>query len=680
MTRTTLKSRLLPGPELRPESKSKILFLLPLMLASQVAAQGFVNLYSFTAVSGTLRTNSDGAAPNAGLIFSGNKFYGTTIFGGGAGNGTVFAINIDGTGFTNLHNFSKTVGSFNTNADGITPYGGLVLLDNTLYGTAFQGGKWANGTVFALNIDGTGFRTLHHFTATSNIYPSANTNSDGARPMGGLVLSGNTLYGTTDIGGLPGNGTVFGINTDGTGFTNLHVFSTAYFSPGMGDLNGDGVFPVAGLILSSNTLYGTTSGGGIYANGTVFCVHTNGTGFLNLHNFSAFKDRFRTNSDGGDPIASLILSSNTLYGTARSGGAWGDGTVFKVHTDGSGFATLHNFTGRFVSGVTTVPGVDGGGPDAGLVLSNGTLYGTTIQGGMADSDNPSGYGIVFAIGTDGNGFAPVYRFNPTSTTNFVNNDGAYPTANLLLMNDTLYGTAEGGGISGSGSIFSLPVSLRPPPPPQIPDTYASFTTSTIQSVNITITPGAYFTYNATSGGSWGIAAQSFGFLGTFAVPVAGAYTLTVNHQTSPAASCPGGGYSPVNIFVNGTQIASNFDPAQQNGGSLAEVTNTWTINAMAGENSFQWVAGPLCSRYWIQGIQVTPASSQALPQLTITSSGSNIILAWPTNAIGFALQSTTDLTHPAAWMTVSSPPNVLNGQNLVTNSIANTRQFYRLSQ
>src|SRR5439155_14845310 len=68
------------------------------------------------------------------------------------------------------------------------------------------------------------------------------------------------------------------------------------------------------------------------------------------------------------------------------------------------------------------------------------------------------------------------------------------------------------------------------------------------------------------------------------------------------------------------------------------------------------------------------------PQLTISPSGADIILTWPTNAAGFTLQSTTNLVSPALWTTNSPVPVVVNGQNAVTNPISGTQQFYRLSQ
>src|SRR5882762_4166107 len=150
------------------------------------------------------------------------------------------------------------------------------------------------------------FTTLYRFTDLDTNY----FNSDGAGPHG-LFLSSNTLYGTASGGGSSGNGTVFAVNTDGSGFTNLYGFTGG----------NDGGAPTAGLILSGNTLYGTTTAGGGSGNGTVFAVNTDGSGFANLY-------RFTGGNDGGAPNAGLILSGNTLYGTAAGGGGSGNGTVF----------------------------------------------------------------------------------------------------------------------------------------------------------------------------------------------------------------------------------------------------------------------------------------------------------------------------------------------------------------
>src|SRR6267154_3423716 len=88
------------------------------------------------------------------------------------------------------------------------------------------------------------FTVLHSFTATSANSSGVPTNSDGTSPLV-LISSGNTLYGTAGGGGTVGNGTVFKVNADGSGFTNLHSFT-----------GSDGANP-GGLISSGNTLYGT---------------------------------------------------------------------------------------------------------------------------------------------------------------------------------------------------------------------------------------------------------------------------------------------------------------------------------------------------------------------------------------------------------------------------------------
>jgi uncharacterized repeat protein (TIGR03803 family) len=371
----------------------KNLFLLPaliaglgLMLAGRATAQTFTNLHSFTIASGAGATNSEGANPHAALILSGNTLYGTAENGGSSGNGTVFKVNTNGTGFTTLHSFTTTpFPGPGINSDGAHPVGGLILSGNTLYGTAAGGGSSGHGTVFKVNTNGTGFTTLHSFTATSGSPPYAN--SDGAYPHAGLILSGNTLYGTAAFGGSSGSGTVFAVNTNGMGFTNLYSFTAASGSY-PSSTNSDGAYPHAGLILSGNTLHGTAENGGSSGWGTVFKVKTNGTGFTTLHSFttttsSGPPDYANTNSDGVLPLGGLILSGNTLYGAASSGGSSSVGTLFAVNTDGTGFTTLHTFDWRLQD--------DGSSPYAGLILSGNTLYGTAENGGSF------GEGTVFSL-------------------------------------------------------------------------------------------------------------------------------------------------------------------------------------------------------------------------------------------------------------------------------------------
>src|SRR4029453_7448032 len=119
---------------------------------------------------------------------------------------------------------------------------------------------------------------LHSFTAVAASYPY--TNSDGAYPLAGLILSGATLYGTARQGGADGAGGGLPVHTDGTGFTNLHSFTTtAATGNGLAYTNSGGAVPSSGLILSGNSLYGTACCGGAGGAGAVFAIQTDGTGF-----------------------------------------------------------------------------------------------------------------------------------------------------------------------------------------------------------------------------------------------------------------------------------------------------------------------------------------------------------------------------------------------------------------
>lgn len=384
-----------------------------LMTVDPSSAQTFKTLHHFI--------GSDGASPNGGLTLANNTLYGTAWLGG-AGKGTVFSVNTDGTGFRVLYRFSGGV-------DGADPVGNLTLLGNTLYGVTQIGGSLGanGGTVFAVNTDGSGFRTLHSFPP---IDCSGCPNSDGASPTGGLILLSNTLYGTASYGGDSGEGTVFSLGTDGTGFSTLYSFTGG----------SDGASPRASLSSWDGTLYGAAFGGGDSGSGSIFSVHPDGTEFMNLYSFAATSGLGTTNNDGANPWASLFAFANGLCGTTSSGGRYGNGTVFKANIDGTGFTTLHNFFGN---------NSDGSNPIAALVLSNTTLYGTTRSGGTGGS------GIVFVMPADGTGF--------TTLHNFIGSDGANPWAGLILSENVLYGTTKNGGNYGNGTVFSISLTAMSQP-------------------------------------------------------------------------------------------------------------------------------------------------------------------------------------------------------------------------
>jgi len=444
------------------------------ILVATAAGQNFTTLYRFSLADAN-GLNSDGRNPFGGLNISGSTLSGTTASGGYYGNGTVFIIDTNGTGFLSAHSFTASALDYNesspayfavTNGEGTFPQAGLTISGTALFGTTRNGGTNGSGTIFSLS-QSAGVSTVHAFTPTVFIPGQTDTdyytNYEGANPSCDLVVSGTTLYGVAQKGGYS-SGTVFKMNTDGTGVTTLHSFSllTSETINRNGlvqylETNTDGASPISGLVLSGDTLYGTTPDGGTAGDGTIFAVNTDGSGFTNIYNFQGAP------FDGQNPQAKLLLSGQRLYGTCFFGGPNGNGSIFAIDTNGSNYMVLHFFsTGTNDQSFSpynnhTYTNLDGANPAAGLIVNAGTLLGTTSEGGTA------GNGTVFALNTDGAAFQVLHTFSYVNTNSggvFTNSDGANPQAPLLSSGGVLYGTAAYGGL-GDGTLFSLPL---PGPP------------------------------------------------------------------------------------------------------------------------------------------------------------------------------------------------------------------------
>jgi len=420
------------------------------LLATNAHSQTtFANFHTFGALT-IYGTNPDGANPYGGLIVSGSTMYGMTTYGGKS-SGTIFRINMDGSGFTNLYSFSEM--TFNsslqngTNRDGAGPSGELVLSGSNLYGVTQIGGAMGTGTIFKIGTDGSNYTVLHTFSvptydSTSELY----TNADGATPYAGLILSGSTLYGTTAGGGGGSSGVVFSLDVSGQPFSTLYNFTAAMPATTGWYTNSDGSFPRGSLCLLGGFLYGTTQSGGTNGVGTIFKINAGGMNFTNLHAFGRpaydYSQSAYTNRDGIYPECGLVSDGGALYGTTYNGARTGYGTVFRMDSSGGGFTNLYDFT----------YGDDGANLQSGLILSNNVLYGTAENGGSA------GYGTVFQLNTNGTGFSTVHAFsqlNQDAAGNNTNSDGAYPDAKLMLAGGTLYGTTSGGGTNGHGTVFAV---------------------------------------------------------------------------------------------------------------------------------------------------------------------------------------------------------------------------------
>jgi uncharacterized repeat protein (TIGR03803 family) len=480
------------------------------VLAPMLPAQTFTNLHSFLPVAGD-DTNADGYLLYSGLVLSGDTLYGTASHGGTNGNGTVFSINTSGSNFTVLHVFSAGPGTFYpiTNNDGANPMAALLLSGNILYGTASAGGSNGQGAVFSLNTSGSNFTTIYNFSALSNSI----SNSDGAMPHCTPALSGGTLYGTTLSGGSAGTGTIFAVNTNGTSFTNLHNFSKITNST-----NNDGGLISAGLVVSGNMLYGAANSGAPGGRGSLFSITTNGTNFILLHIFSDVQGADRTNSDGADPAATLVLSGNTLYGAADAGGTNGNGVLFSINTNGTAFTNFYTF-----SGLGDFENGDGENPETALILSGSALYGTAIYGGFY------AYGTVFTVKTNGMNFTNFHNFTTEQGSRYTNLDGAIPYGRLVLSGSTLYGTTEEGGTGGSGTLFSI--TLPQPETPIINSISLSGTNLVINAAN----GESDVPYITLMSASLALPFSQWTPIATNTLTVSGAFTITATNAVNPNA-------------------------------------------------------------------------------------------------------------------------------------------------
>ena len=371
-------------------------------------------------------------------------------------------------GETILHSFNAGDGSF--------PYGGLVAdAVGNLYGTTTMGGAFYEGTVFELQPKPSGG------WAEKVIYSFNSNGIDGTQPYSSLVFdkAGN-LYGTTYGGGTYGVGTVFKL-TPRSGRSWKETILYNFIS------TRDGQAPVAGVVFdSAGNLYGTTPGGGLYSNGTVYELTPTAKGQWTetiLHDFNSSDDKY--------PVAAVIIdAAGNLYGTTVYGGDYDSGTVFEVSPQGNGqwnesvlfpmsdltvgsypyasliFDTAGNLYGttfgdlNFSGSIFELSPQAGGqwtatliggytAPNGGLVMdAAGNLYGTS-------TDNIDGFpqGSVFKLSPKRNGFwvgTVLHQFSQNGK------DGYNPLGNLILdKSNNIYGVTYQGGLNDTGVVFKI---------------------------------------------------------------------------------------------------------------------------------------------------------------------------------------------------------------------------------
>jgi len=304
-----------------------------------------------------------------------------------------------------------TLCSFNDGNNTGGNVSGQPIVDSSgkVFGTASTGGGSLYGTLWLFG-SGT-LSTLYAFTY-----------SNGANPFAGLTFGkDNELVGTTENGGSHGAGTVFYLENG--------VLNVAY---NFGSATGDPLFPYSGVVVKGNSLYGTSIDGGTYGFGTVWKVNIKTGKEWVLHSFAGGRD-------GGNPYQGTMYrdSDGDLFGVAESYGAYGCGTLFRLHAEHS-FQVLHSFT----------CGKDGGFPSGTIAAQDGILYGT------AQAHGASGHGTAWQYNISNRKFTLLHSFS--------GRDGSDPVGGVTcqLQNSGgckagLFGTTASGGASGNGTVWEI---------------------------------------------------------------------------------------------------------------------------------------------------------------------------------------------------------------------------------
>jgi uncharacterized repeat protein (TIGR03803 family) len=382
-----------------------------LLAPAPASAASVVVLHSFNVLDATGR-NADGANALGGLMIGQDgKFHGTAGGGGAGPGGTGFIVSTAG-GYA-----VKFTATINTHGPSNLESGLVQDAAGNFYGTSCNGGAPGLGTVYQVTTANV-VNVIHAFSSVSSGYCPV------ARPVFG---TDGALYGVTSQGGVQGGfaGTVYKVNTDGSGFAVLHAIDPATEGAGL----------AAALVRDdAGNFYGAAFQGGTLAGGTVFKITPTGK-LTVLHAFSANSDAENT-ANGAGPSGLLLAADGNLYGTTYVGGPNGAGTFFRLTTAGV-LTRVASFGAG--GGTGLFPSLD----TAPIQGSDGNFYGAAAYGGVQNS------GTVFRV-TPAGSATVLYAFDRTAF------DPANPFGPIVQGADgNLYGTADSGGANNMGAVFEI---------------------------------------------------------------------------------------------------------------------------------------------------------------------------------------------------------------------------------
>ena len=359
------------------------------------------------------------------------------------------------------------------------------------------------------------------------------TNDTGTSPAVWVRDTQGNLFGTTAFGGADAMGTVFELPHGGTTITPLASFNDA-----------NGASPSKMIADGSGNLYGATYSGGAYGGGTIFEVPHNTATIVTLASFP-----LTGSSSSAGPAISVYLNGN-LYGTTYDGGDNGLGSIFEIPHGSSTVRTLASFdfnSGRYPAGTMVMD-------------ANGDLFGTT-QGAGADNA-----GTIFELAAGASTVTTLVSFNGT-------NGGSGPQSGLIAdASGNYYGSTQGGGANGYGTIFELPAGST------AITTLASFSSSNASGVPLALDGsdnlyGTSFSSSPFGGGSSTV----------FELP----------HGSSTIKTLTGfsgqNGYATIVVHSTGDVYGATVNSGAYNTGSVFELpSGSSTVSTLA---SFDFTSG-----------------------------------------------------------------------------------------
>jgi uncharacterized repeat protein (TIGR03803 family) len=365
-----------------------------------------------------IAADSAGGASVSGKVAvgaDGTVYFATANNVASGGSGGLYSLAPGASTAVLLHAFGGST------SDGGNPVGLTLSPDgSTLYGITSQwgahGSATSGGTLYSYSLTSGTYTVLVSFGATP---------SDGQTPFVPPIFgSDGMLYGTTSAGGSSGAGTFYRYDPSNGTYTVLYQFAGQPSDAGS---------PYQLIQGGANVFYGAGNGGGLHNVGTVFRLNVSGNTATDtvLHNFGG---TVAGQADGSNAFGVVKASDGRLYGATYDGGTNGDGVIYAMNTDGSGYTIMYNFAGGASDGANSWGGVVQG--------TDGKLYGLTTAGGSANG------GTLWDITTSGS-FTLVHSFGTSS-------GGTNPqnTPLTMLPDGRIYGGTASGGPGSNGVLWS----------------------------------------------------------------------------------------------------------------------------------------------------------------------------------------------------------------------------------